>query len=173
MVKDLLENMEAGVFHVLIKHVEPSGEFAGVKIPEITNWRFCDVMALMSDSSPLKMMKLATGLDERSILKADEKQFTAAIAHLLNEVKKIEALEEKLKEDPDVDLMSAGIEQLNMFGPVAIYSAINPDPRFWDEISEIPYHKMWTKLMLDKTNKNIQKEYDRIIQEKQKQNVRR
>lgn len=172
-VAKLINNLDQDIFKVLLKHAKPSSSFQGVEIPEITTWKFCDVMDLMGNSTPVNMIKVATGLPEKAILKGDQKAFIRALKHLTIEVKKIEKLEEQLRVEPDADMINAGIDKLNVFGVVALYYAINPDPRFWDEISVVPYHKMWSKLMLDKTNKQIQKEYDQLVLEKQKNNMKR
>lgn len=168
MVKNILTSMEAGIFKVLVDSAKPSNVFMGVEVKDITEWPFADVLNMCTNSTPINMVKLATGLSEEEIEKGDENDFIKLLAHLKEEIKKIEKLEAMLKSEPNPDLVAAGIEKLNKYGVISVYNAINPDPRTWDEISKLPYHLVWAKLAITKESAEVQKEYDRIIMDKQK-----
>ncbi|WP_257657711.1 hypothetical protein [Parapedobacter lycopersici] len=167
-VKDLIKGVEVSEFNVLLKHVRPSDSYGGIKVPEITTWRYCDVIDFVSDGTVSGIAAKVLKCTEEELMEMPGKGFLSLLKHLKNEADKIGKLEDQLKSDPDPDLMSAGIEKLNPFGVMTVYYSISSDPRDWDEISELPYNKLWTRLMIDKINKEVQKEYDRIMQWKTK-----
>lgn len=159
-VKRIIGKLQHVEFKVVVESAKPSNVFLGKEFSDITNWRYCDVMNMLSDGSPLGLVKLATGASEKKILQSKARDFVAFLRFILDELKKIALLEEKLRGGENPDLAEAGIDKLNVFGVATIYNAISPDPRHWDEIAELPYHKIWAKMMLDKTNAEIQKAYD-------------
>lgn len=175
-VKYLFENIDAGVFPVLLNSVRPKNRILGVELPDIMHWRFCDVMEFISCVNNLTPFEVAekalsyhSKVDERGLLKCDSNEFMCFLKHVKKEVEKIAILQDALRSDPKADLVNAGIDNLNKFGQTTIYYAISKNPLEWDKISEIPYAKMYTKMMIDKTQADIQERYNEILTEKSKQ----
>lgn len=160
--------MDLAEFNVLLAHVKPRDTYLGKKLPDITTWRYCDVMDLVSDGTMMGMVTKATGLSETEILAGQSTDFIPFVKHIKNEAERIAQLEARLATEPTDDMTNAGIEQLNAFGVMTVYYAISPDPRDWDEISELPYHKIWTRMMLDKVNGDIQRNLEKIHRQRQK-----
>lgn len=160
--------MDLDEFNVLLSHVRPSNSYLGKKLVDITEWRYCDVMDVVSDGTMMGMVTKATGLDEDDIMQGDASEFVAFVKHMKIEAERITELEARLGSDPSDDMVNAGIGQLNAFGVMTVYYAISPDPRDWDAISELPYHKIWTRMMIDKVNADIQNSLEKIHRQRQK-----
>lgn len=175
-VKKFFENIDPDVFRVILDNVKPSNELLGITIPDIVSWRFCDVMGILDEAvkaTPfewcLQVLVLHGKATESKLLKADSKAFIRFLKHVKNEIEKIGKLQEQLQSEPEADLINAGIDELNRFGSATIYYSISKDPGEWDRISELPYGKLYTKLLLDKVQGDIQKRYNQIQIDKSKQ----
>lgn len=171
-VSDMMDSVDVDTFKVLLNSSKPRNEILGVTIPEVLQWKFCDVMSLMGDATPfevvLKVLNFHSDVSEKELLKAPANVFVSVLRFIKDQIAKVNRLQEQLSSEPDGDLVNAGIKDLDKFGHVNIYYAISNDPRDWDAISEVPYGKMFTKLMIDKTNSDIQKRYNQIVMEKSK-----
>lgn len=175
-VKKFFESADLETFRVILDSVRPSNEFMGIEVPDITSWRFCDVADLMLRVESLTPVELAEFVLSRygrvtsdRIMKADINSFIRFLKHVKTEIEKIGKLQEQLKSEPKAELVAAGIDELNRFGVASIYYSISKNPDDWDRISEIPYSKIFTKLMLDKVNAEIQERYNDILIERSKQ----
>lgn len=167
-VADMMGTMDIAEFNVLLKHANPSDTFLNKRASDITSWRYCDVMDFVDDGTLMGMATKATGLTEQEILKGDGHDFVKFLKHLKNEAEKIVELEKRLGSEPTDELVNAGIDRLNAFGVVLVYYSISNDPRDWDAISELPYNKIWTRMMLDKVNGDIQRNIEKMQAQKQK-----
>lgn len=170
-VREFLKSADQGLFDVLLNTVKPSNRLAGIEVPDISKWRFCDVME-MGGGTPMEVVKKVLSfhgsVTEAEILAAPAKDFVALIKHIRNEVDRVSKMMETLQSEPDNDLAEAGIGQLDRFGVLTIYYGISKDPREWDEISEVSFAKMYNKLLMDKINGDVQKKYNQILSERQK-----
>ena len=169
-IKDLLTEVDAGMILTLIKYSKPSNRVLGRDIPDITQWRFCDVMDISGADilqAGIRSLSMHTGRKEESILSSDAVGFVSYLSWLRSECEKVDKLMEHLNKEPDMDLASSGIDKMDKYGVVAIYYAISKDPTDWDRISEVPFHVMYTKLMMDKDTSEIQESYNRVIMERQ------
>ena len=77
--------------------------------------------------------------------------------------------EQNLKSDPEPELISAGIHRLNEFGEDGTLESIAKDWNITpDEVREKPYHVIYRKMKKDKITKDIEKTYQKIVEEKAK-----
>ena len=82
---------------------------------------------------------------------------------------KIEKLEERLKYEPSIQELSAGIEEFNQFGIfVTIDRLAVGDPLRYDAITKLPYNIIFSKLLLNLVDANFQKKYQEIINNQNK-----
>lgn len=174
-VKKFFENIDPDTFRAILNSVKPSNRLLGIEVPDVTTWKFCDVMQVIGEAdkaTPFELCTMVLNLfdetDEQSILKTDSNEFMRFMKHVKNEIEKIGKLQEQLHSDPKADLINAGIDELNKFGATTIYYSISKNPDDWDRISEIPYGKLYTKLLLDKVHGDIQEKYNEIQIEKSK-----
>lgn len=170
-VKEFLNEADQGLFDVLLNSVKPCNKLCGIELPDISMWRFCDVMEI-DGGTPLEVVKRVLSfhgsVEEADVLAEKAKDFVALIKHIKNESERVGKMFEALQSEPDNDLAEAGIGQLDRFGVLTIYYGISKDPREWDEISEVSFGKMYAKLMMDKINSDVQKRYNQIMNERQK-----
>lgn len=183
-VNSFLKNVDEDLLKTLIKFSKPSNKFGDIYLKDITEWKFCDVTEFsesINDDIILKMIdsygyRLKDGKQEpvnitaKDIEKGGAKEFVSLLAHIRKEFEKVELLMKQLNSEPDEIMQRAGIEKMNMFGSLSIYYSISKDPREWDEISEIPFGKMYSRLMMDKTMSEIEKEKNSILAERAKHN---
>lgn len=183
-VSKLLTQVDEDTLKVLVEHSKPNNRIMGNYLKEITEWKFCDVLDLGSkDTNDIIPHILGNyifsdngdhvSLTESDLSKAWAKEFLQLLKFIQLEFKKVATLMEQLKSDPDPDMESAGIKKMDPFGIVGIYYAIDKNPLSWDAISEVEFGKMYTKLMIDKIQSDIQKEHARIINDKQQRKNKR
>lgn len=179
-LKNFLNSVSTEVFNELLEVVNPKNEIMGKTIPDVTVWKFCDVMDLMEAKLLDATIKLVntfandseTPITEEDLLELDAKEFMGFAKHLKDEFKKVEILMQQLEREPDQDMIDAGMHNMNKFGVLAIYYAISKDPTTWDKISEAPFGRMYTKLLMDKETAEIQDKYQKAMMRKQKQKQR-
>ncbi len=123
-VKEFLATTDQGLFDVLLNSVKPCNKLCGIEIPDISVWRFCDVMEI-DGGTPLDVVKRVLSyhgqVAEADILNAPAKDFVALIKHIRNEADRVGKMFEALQSEPDNDLVEAGIGQLDKFGVLTIY----------------------------------------------------
>ncbi len=82
----------------------------------------------------------------------------------INEIEK-----QNLQTEPEVEMVAAGLHLLNPFGElVTIDSLAKGNVLEYANIESLPYFKVYEKLKLDKTHREIEKRYQKIIEEKSK-----
>jgi hypothetical protein len=155
--------------HILIENSIPSNTVDGKEIIDIIEWPYCDAIELlqMNDIAIVEtVFKKQLGLDPGQIMQMKAAEFCSVFRHLINEIEKIVGFLDLLKTEPDIDLVNAGIDKLDKFGVYNVYYAIEKNPTKWDEISEISFNKIFTRLYMDKEHGEIQKAYNKIIIDK-------
>lgn len=175
---DFLNSVDEDTLKVLIKSSKPSNSLLGIDLPDITGWRFCDVMEL-TDMSVLDAAVKALNfhskepiLEERVIAETYAKDFVSFLKHIEDECAKVSLLMSQLDKEPDPNLKEAGIDSMNRFGLMGIYYAISKNPLEWSALSELPFHIIFIKMMMDKTSNEIQENYNKIMNEKAKMKKR-
>lgn len=173
-IKTVFKNIDSETFKVILNNITPVDKIIGNKIPKMTEWRWCDVMDLLekiNQLTPFEIVELAVKdkVDENTLLKTEANEFMGFLKFLLNESEQILQLMGELKKEPKTDLVRAGIDKLNVFGNYNIYYSISKNPLDWDEISEVPFYKMYTKLLMDKVNEEINERYQEIQIENSKE----
>lgn len=175
--REFLKEADQSLFDVLLNNSKPSDTLCGKTIPSVTKWRFCDVMEMGGEMTPVevvsKVLNFHFQVSEDEILDTRDREFVAFLKHIRNEMEIVDKMNKSLKSEPDNDLVEAGIDRLNVFGELAIYYSISKDPREWDAISEVSFGKMYAKLMMDKINGEVQRRYNEILQQKQERNRKR
>lgn len=158
---------------ILAEVCKPSNVFGGVEVPELEEWRFCDVMQL-KDMDLIDAVYGVIGkycaMTAEEMLNEPAGDFMSFLKFVDMELKKAVAYMQMLKPEPDIDgqremdLQAAGVEELDKFGEYNIYRAIDPNPAKWDEISEVSFNKMFTKLLMDKDYSAVQMKYNKIVE---------
>ena len=82
-------------------------------------------------------------------------------------IKNIE--EANLQSDPEPEMLAAGIHKLNEFGIAPMMEKIAKDWNYTPEqVEQTEYFKIYEKMKLDKVQGEINKNYQKIIEEKSK-----
>lgn len=82
-------------------------------------------------------------------------------------IKNIE--EQKLQTEPEPEMLASGIHRLNEFGIAPTVEKIAKDWNYTPEqVEKTPYFKIYEKMKLDKVQGEINKAYQKIIEEKSK-----
>ena len=72
-----------------------------------------------------------------------------------------------LSSDPEPEMLAAGVMRLDEFGIDPTLEKIARDWNYTPEqIAEFPYHKIYRKIKLDKINGEINKKYNKILEDK-------
>lgn len=170
-VARFLEDLDADTAKVILEYAKPGNVFGDVTVPDLLSWRFCDVMDMSGKdilTGTIDVIKHYGGLDDGQIQEGSAKEFASLSKFVKLEMEKAGKLMEQLRSEPDADMVNAGIDKLDRFGVVSIYYGISKNPLDWDGISETPFGKMYTKLMLDKVSADIQQNYAKIQHDKQR-----
>lgn len=119
----------------------------------------------------LVKVELASALQEGNLFKAVEivvgeeveqnKESASFALWLFDSFKQILEMEEKaLSSKPNQKLIDAGIERMNIFGELNIINTLaNGDLLKYEEVKNIPYEDVFNKLLMDKIESEINKEY--------------
>lgn len=74
-----------------------------------------------------------------------------------------------LSSEPEPELLAAGVMKLDEFGIDPTLEKIAKDWNYTPEqVAEFPYHKIYRKMKLDKVNRDIEKKYNKIMEDKSK-----
>ncbi len=91
--------------------------------------------------------------------------FLLWIKEQLDRINKIE--NQFLQTDPEPEMLAAGLMRLNEFGEdVTIDALAKGNILEYEKIKQIPYFEVYKKLKLDKTQRDIEKKYNKILEEK-------
>lgn len=100
----------------------------------------------------------------------DNQKCLQFILWLKDELKSINDLETNyLTSDPDIDMISAGVNEMNQFGNLNVLDQLSGgDILKWEEIGKLQYAKVFDKLYKSTIENNIQKKLNKILANKNK-----
>lgn len=173
-LQEFFKDTPADELKILVQFAKPSNIFGGVEVPELEDWRFCDVMEFRGMEiidAVFGIIGKHTAMIAEEILQEPANEFIAFLKFVELQFQKAVAYLEMLKSEPDADKLSAGIDELDKFGEYNIYRSIDPNPLNWDAISELSFNKIFTKLLMEKEYAQVQKNLDKIIQDRMKTKI--
>lgn len=114
---------EVDSYAKVLKYLKPIPRIGRWKAKQIVEMQFAEVVNLRKDFSStegeFRAMSLFYGVPMWFLMRRRLIEYMHARNYLEAEIKKIDARERKhLFQVPDTDLMAAGIERLDMFGPL-------------------------------------------------------
>lgn len=136
-----------------------------------------DLIALreaVREQDIFEIMKIVYLLNPKKIAEVDVFNCFAAYTWITKQMIEIHKIEmDMLYEDPTEDEKEAGVEKLQEFSyTVALDNLANGDVLKYDEYLKLPYAKIFRKLCLNKTNNDIQKQYQENVSRKARNNSR-
>ena len=110
------------------------------------------------------------GFFENEVSYLDHKKLLGFILWIKDEMEAIITLENTyLSSEPDVDMQSAGIKELDQFGNInTIDQLAGGDVTKWKEIESLPYSVVFDKLYKTKIENQIQRKLGDIMKNKNK-----
>lgn len=125
-----------------------------------------------SIESIIEIVKMISGLTEKQILKFTIFQFWGIISFIRSEIERISIIEENELADESFDINVEAVnakQRMAKFGILNIIDALaNNDVLKWQEIQDLPYMTVLTKMIMDKEKNKIQSEIQELQRKKQK-----
>ncbi len=108
--------------------------------------------------------------DDFDINKASGNEIVSFLLWIKEQIEFIKTVEENnLQSDPEPEMLAAGIHRLNEFGIATTVEKIAKDWNYTPEqVEQTPYFKIYEKMKMDKIQSEINKNYQKIMEEKSK-----
>ena len=169
-------------FNILRKNVERSNSCFGFEFDQLINSSYWvvsnDLPQLFKKGEFTNALKLLLEDKGEDILiskldnlsKEDFLKVMQFVFWVVDELENIKDLEEQyLGGNPNVDLLQAGISELNMLGEfVSLDNLAMGDLTKYEEIKKMPYNEVFAKKLLQKRTADIQERLRDILKNKQK-----
>ena len=164
-------------FDLILKYGKASSKIAGFESKPFIELPYglvkIDLPALQrseSDSEAIINLIMKLQFPEFDIESASGNEIVSFSLWIKEQQEFIYSIEEKyLSSEPEPEMMAAGIHQLNEFGDMVTVDALaKGDILKYDETKALPYFRVYEKLKLDKVNRDIEKRYQKIMEEKAK-----
>ena len=170
------DNLNSSDIELMFKYGKSSnivGGFESVSFMELHYEKIKrDIVYLLKENSINEVLELIfkpqfKNFNINKVKEAEKISFIIWINEQLERVFKIE--EQFLQSEPEPELIASGIDRLNEFGINPLMEKIAKD---WnktpEEIEQYPYFKIYQKIKMDKVQSEINKRYQKIIEEKSK-----
>ncbi len=173
-MKNTLQNISKQEFDLLVKFSKRSNVLFGVEVPQLIYmpYRFVkiDLPELLSTSNISELLETICKIHNIKIKQSETPEIISFILWLKDEFEKIQQLEQAhLSNQPDPDMIAAGVQELNELGEINIIDSLaGGDILKWEQIEQLPYHKVFDKLKKDMVENKINKAYHKIISSKKK-----
>lgn len=157
----------------LIKHMKRNSVLLGYDFEDLTKSSFGFIkfrLPELLNTGNLDLMIFEAFKDrkvnvfEYDILQISYNDAVGFLAWVLDELELIRVLEqEHLSSDPDIDMMAAGIKELNQFGDLNTIDVLaSGDITKWEEIKKLPYNVVFDKQYKSVVENAIQKRLVKI-----------
>lgn len=121
---------------------------------------------LYKESNVLEAVSLITGKSVEEYLKCPANEAIKFMKWLEQEIEKCVQVLNSIPSVPNNDMAAAGISDLDEFGEFNIYYSITKNPADWEQIGNLPFELVFTKMKMDGVNSVIQHNYNEIIKNK-------
>ena len=173
-IKEILENQSFfDDFTNLVRYLNPKNVY---EVPElmtfawgkIKEWQRLFNTKQFDSEDLVRLFTEFTGKKQEEIEKLLAINFFYQIKWILGELEKLSLKEiSNLSVQLTPEEIEAGFEDMNKFGYKATTDALAlGNVLKWDEIEAEPYHKIFTKLLIQKTKAEIDKKYSKILYKK-------
>ena len=136
--------------------IEYSFDIVKLQIPELLEQsKYLEIAELLFDKK-FRIIKI--------------QELISFILWVRDEILHINKIEKaKLHNNTEPELIQAGIKQLDVFGNINIIDSLaNGDVLKWDLILQLPYYRVLDKLAKSNVENQIQKNYQKIMEQKSK-----
>lgn len=165
-------NLTAEDYKTLYNYAKESNEIAGYKSRELYELPFTFVRVrlpeLFKNNNDIAVIEAIMIQQHRrfDISKADWKEIIYFIKWVNNQLYVLNEAERKnLSSEPDLKMMNAGVNKMDEFGYRPVIARIAKD---WniriDEVWQLPYHTIYSKMKEDKIWSDIQDKYNKALE---------
>ncbi|RMZ58974.1 hypothetical protein D1632_15525 [Chryseobacterium nematophagum] len=173
-VKYGFNNLTQHQFQLLLKYGKASANIGGFKSKAFIELPYGmvkkDVPALLKDDKVVEAINLIMECqyEKFELGNSSGNEVFGFLLWILSQYEFIKRIESRhLHSDPDPEILAAGISRLNEFGELSVIDNLaNGNLLEYDRIEALPYFKVYQKLKLDKIIREINKKYQKIIEEK-------
>ncbi|CAA7195436.1 hypothetical protein [Chryseobacterium potabilaquae] len=173
-VKYGFNNLTQHQFQLLLKYGKASANIGGFKSKAFIELPYGmvkkDVPALLKDDKVVEAINLIMECqyEKFELGNSSGNEVFGFLIWILSQYEFIKRIESRhLHSDPDPEMLAAGISRLNEFGEMSVIDNLaNGKILEYDRIEALPYFKVYQKLKLDKIIREINKKYQKIIEEK-------
>ncbi|QQM25266.1 hypothetical protein [Elizabethkingia sp. M8] len=165
-------NLTNEEYKFLYEYAQPSNIIAGYASKNLYELSFkfirVDLPELFKQNNDIAIIESIMIQQYRrfDISKADWKQIIYFMKWIMQEYERLNKAEKKhLSSEPDLKMVSAGVNNMDEFGYRPVIARIAKD---WnmniDEVWKLPYHTIYSKMKEDKIWSDIQDKYNKALE---------
>lgn len=169
-----LQNIDKTDFDMLIRFATRSNVLFGVEVPALIYmpYRFVkiELPEMLGSMNVTELFKTICEIHSIEEKETTQIEIISFLLWLKDEAEAIQQLEQThLSSTPDPDMEAAGVQELNQLGEInTIDSLAGGDILKWELVEQLPYHKVFDKLLKNLIENRVNKKYHKIISSKKK-----
>lgn len=169
-----LQNIDKSDFDMLIKFAARSSVLFGVEVPALIYmpYRFVkiELPEMLGSVNVTELFKTICEIQNIEEKETTQIEIISFLLWLKDEMEAIQQLEQThLSSQPDPDMEAAGVHELNQLGEInTIDSLAGGDILKWELVEQLPYHKVFDKLLKNLIENRVNKKYHKITSSKKK-----
>jgi hypothetical protein len=151
---------------LLMELLTPSNIIFGKEVKPFTKFEFQevhDILNFQEEGKVLEIVEILTKKNLNEILSIDSQSFLKFVKWINAQTKIILLIYGTLQSDEmdseDMAYQNAGADKLNIYKENMVYYSINKNPATWPNMRKVIFEEMFTKLMIDRDMKGINKKY--------------
>ena len=165
-------NLTNEEYKFLYEYAQPSNIIAGYASKNLYELSFkfirVDLAELFKQNNDIAVIESIMIQQYRrfDISKADWKQIIYFMKWIIQEYERLNKAEKKhLSSEPDLKMVSAGVNNMDEFGYRPVIARIAKDWNMHiDEVWKLPYHTIYSKMKEDKIWSDIQEKYNKALE---------
>jgi len=175
MINENIKTLDQNAFNILFKNIKRNNTFEDFEVKRLIYYPYWDVKETLIEFIKINdYQSLIFYFTQKEIKDYSLKNCLPFIFYIFDELNFISNLEkEYLSSTPDNELVNAGVRELDRFGSLNVIDQLaNGDILKWEEVKKLAYKDVFDKLWKSNIEQKIQKNYNKIVQEKYKKNGR-
>lgn len=165
-------NLTQDQYKTLYEYAQPSNSIAGYNSKPLYDLPFnfirVDLPELFKQNNDIAVIESIMMQQYRrfDISKADWKQIIYFMKWIMQEYERLNKAEKNhLSSEPDLKMVNAGVNNMDEFGYRPVIARIAKDWNMHiDEVWQLPYHTIYSKMKEDKVWSDIQEKYNKALE---------
>lgn len=168
-LNQLILQIPAEEMEFILKHGERINGINEIKSKPLLQFSFeivkYELPELLKNNDFVGVSKLLLGDNIRNVNINNLLNFVLWVLAEIDDINNLEST--YLNSEPDIDLLMAGIKDLDVFGYINVVDTLaQGDILKWDEILKLPYQRVFDKMLKNNIENRIQRNYQKIISKK-------